>query len=262
MIAAAPQPSLDNSLERRLFTRRSDLTEAIRLTIANTALNAILNRRWGAITDISKAYGISRTFVYSLANELKQLGQFLFKDKTNDPQALTRERKRSIEMMLSIRLEGCSSIGHVSTVMKRQACDLSSIGSISQTLSRIGGILPMTIDAQQTLQYLVFASDEIFSKTTPVLVTVDPCSSAILRIELSETRHADDWKNHFECLMDNGMEAIYLVSDDGIGLRAGHGAALSHTVRQSDTYHAVAHTLGSWVERFEKTAYKAIKERV
>ena len=260
MIVAAPQPSLDNSLERRLFTRRSDLTETIRLTIANTALNAILNRRWGAITDISKAYGISRTFVYSLANELKQLGQFLFKDKTNDPQALTRERKRSIEMMLSIRLEGCSSIGHVSTVMKRQACDLSSIGSISQTLSRIGGILPMTIDAQQTLQYLVFASDEIFSKTTPVLVTVDPCSSAILRIELSETRHADDWKNHFECLMDNGMEAIYLVSDDGIGLRAGHGAALSHTVRQSDTYHAVAHTLGSWVERFEKTAYKAIKE--
>ena len=260
MILVAPQTSFDDSLERRLFTRRSDLTEAIRLTIANTALNAILNRGWGTITEISKKYGISRTFVYSLAGRLKNLGQFLFKDKTNDPQALTQERKRSIEMMLSIRLEGCSSIGHVSTIMKRQECDLSSIGSISQTLSRIGGLLPMTINTHQALQYLVFASDEIFSKTAPILVTVDPCSSAILRIELSKTRHADDWKNHFEYLMDNGLEAIYLVSDDGVGLRAGHNAALSHTVRQSDTYHAIAHTLGHWVERFEKSAYKAIKE--
>ncbi|WP_087870919.1 hypothetical protein [Bathymodiolus platifrons methanotrophic gill symbiont] len=177
MISAAPQSSFDDTFEKRLFTRRSDLTEAIRLTIANTALNAILNGSWGIITELSKAYGISRTFVYSLADRLKQLGQFLFKDKTTDPQALTQKRKRSIEMMLSIRLEGCSSIGHVSTVMKRQECDLSSIGSISQTLSRIGGLLPMTIDSQQTLQYLVFASDEIFSKTTPILVTVDPVLS-------------------------------------------------------------------------------------
>ena len=43
-------------------------------------------------------------------------------------------------------------------------------------------------------------------------------------------------------------------------MRAGHNAALSHTVRQSDTNHAVAHALGNWVERFEKSAYKAIKE--
>ncbi|MBW2187906.1 MAG: hypothetical protein JRG71_16515 [Deltaproteobacteria bacterium] len=240
MKLAAPEFSFDDSLERRLFTRRSDLTETIRLTIANNALNAILNGGWGRITELA--------------------GQFLCKAKTEDPLALTQERKRAIEMMLSIRLESCSSIGSVSTVMKRQACDLSSIGSISQTLSRIGGLLPMTIDSQKTIQYLVFASDEIFSKARPILVTVDPCSSAILRIELSETRHSNDWKKHFECLMDNGMEAIYLVSDDGVGLRAGHSAALSHTVRQSDTYHAVAHTLGSWVDRLEISAYKAIKE--
>jgi hypothetical protein len=31
-------------------------------------------------------------------------------------------------------------------------------------------------------------------------------------------------------------------------------------VRQSDTYHALAHQLGSWVDRLEKSAYKAINE--
>jgi len=191
---------------------------------------------------------------------LKSIGQVIFSDKTESAITLAQERRRAIELMLSVRLEGCSSLGNVSTIMKRQACGLSSVGSISQTLLRIGSLLSMTIDSKQTLQYLVFASDEIFSKTRPILVTVDPCSSAILRIELSKTRKADDWKNHFECLMDNGLEAIYLVSDDGVGLRAGHSAALSHTVRQSDTYHAIAHTLGHWVERLEKSAYKVIEE--
>jgi hypothetical protein len=257
---ATPEFLFDDSLERRLFTRRSDLTETIRLTIANSALDAILNSGWGTITELANRYNISRTFVYSLANTLKGLGQCLFTAKAEDRLALTLDRKRAIEMMLSIRLESCSSISSVSTLMKRLELDLSSIGSISQTLKRIGRLLPMTVNSQKTIQYLIFASDELFSKTLPILVTVDPCSSAILRIELSETRQAEDWKNHFECLMDNGVEAIYLVSDDGTGLCAGHRAALSHTVRQSDTYHAVAHTLGSWVERLEASAYKAIKE--
>jgi len=257
---APPECSIDESFEQRLFTRRSDLTEAIRLSIATDALHAMLNHHWGTITELSKVHDISRTFVYSLANSLQLIGQFIFSDQKENAVTLAQERKRAIEVMLSTRLEGCSSLGNVSTIMKRQVCDLSSLGSISQILSRIGGLLPMTIDSKQTLHYLVFTSDEIFSKTTPILVTVDPCSSAILRIELSKTRNSDDWKNHFEGLMDNGLEAIYLVSDDGVGLRAGHSAALSHTVRQSDTYHAIAHTLGHWVERLEKSAYKVIEE--
>ncbi|MCP4377927.1 MAG: hypothetical protein GY794_17335, partial [bacterium] len=138
-------------------------------------------------------------------------------------------------------------------------CKLCSSGSISQTLSRIGGLLPTTLSAENGItQYLVFASDEIFSKIIPILVTVDPCSSAILRIELANSRKAEDWKRHFECLRDNGMEAIYLVSDEGKGIRAGHAEVMSDVVRQSDTYHAIAHQLGDWVDRLEKAAYKAI----
>jgi hypothetical protein len=120
-------------------------------------------------------------------------------------------------------------------------------------------LLPTTISTENGItQYLVFASDEIFSKSIPILVTVDPCSSAILRIELTGSRKAEDWKRHFECLYENGVEAIYLVSDEGKGIRAGHAEVMSDVVRQSDTYHAIAHQLGSWIDRLEKTAYKAI----
>jgi hypothetical protein len=33
---------------------------------------------------------------------------------------------------------------------------------------------------------------------------------------------------------------------------------MSDVVRQSDTYHAIAHQLGNWADRLEKAAYKAI----
>jgi len=252
------QPLLEGQFERRRFTRRVDLTDSIRLTIAANALHAMMNGVWGTITDLADEHCISRTFVYSLADRLKKVGQFLFGEAAEFVSAPS-PRELAIQMILSLRLEARSSIGSISTVMNRFRHELSSTGSISQILSRVGGLLPTTISMKNGItQYLVFASDEIFSKSIPILVTVDPCSSAILRIELTGSRKAEDWKRHFECLYDNGVEAIYLVSDEGKGIRAGHAEVMSDVVRQSDTYHAIAHQLGSWMDRLEKAAYKAI----
>jgi acyl-CoA-binding protein len=256
--SADQQSLLEDQFERRRFTRRTDLTNGIRLTIATNALHAKMNGVWGAITNLADKYQISRPFVYSLADTLKEAGQFLFREVAEFVSA-SSPRELSIQIILSLRLETRSSIGAISTVMNRFGHELSSTGSISQILSRIGGLLPTTISAETgIIRYLVFASDEIFSKTIPILVTVDPCSSAILRIELTGSRKAEDWKKHFECLYDNGVEAIYLVSDEGKGIRAGHAGVMSDVVRQSDTYHAIAHQLGSWMDRLEKAAYKAI----
>jgi hypothetical protein len=255
--SADHQPLLEGPFERRLFTRRTDLTNEIRLVIAMNALHAMMNGVWGTITHLGAEYGISRPFVYSLANTLKQVGQALFEETA--PFVATSLREHALQMMLLLRLEACSSIGATASIMNRLDCEWSSTGSISQTLSRIGRLLPTTLSTENgIIQYLVFASDEIFSKTTPILVTVDPCSSAMLRIELADSRKAEDWRRHFECLYEHGVEAIYLVSDEGQGIRAGHAEVLSDVVRQSDTYHAIAHQLGSWADRLEKAAYKAI----
>ena len=54
------------------------------------------------------------------------------------------------------------------------------------------------------------------------------------------------------------MEAIYLVSDEGTGIRAGHAEVMCYVVRQSDTYPAIALQLGRWVEHLEKAVCKAI----
>ena len=254
-----PESPLTVQFESLKFIRRNDLNTTIRFSIAIEALYAQLNGVWGTITRLAIENNISREFIYSLASSLKKASEFLFGESITSPVS-SLSRELTIHTLLSLRLEGGSSLNRISTMMKRFECDLTSVGSISQILTRIGKILPMTLSTENdTSLLLVFTSDEIFSKKRPILVSVDPISSAILRIELVDSRRAEDWKNHFECLHDNGIEAIYLVSDDGTGLRAGHTQAMGHTVRQSDTYHAIAHQLGSWVDRLEKKAYKLIK---
>jgi len=256
---ATPQSPLIAQFDSIKFVRRDDLNATIRFSIAIEGLYAQLNKVWGASTRIAREHKVSRTFLYSLTASLKEAGEFLFGERSLSNVA-SLQREMAIQTMLSLRLEGGSSHNNISTMMKRFECKLSSVGSISQILTRIGKVLPMTLSSQNNHSlFLVFTSDEIFSKKRPILVSVDPCSSAILRVELVDSRQAEDWKKHFECLHDSGIEAIYLVSDDGAGLRAGHAQAMGHTVRQSDTYHAIAHQLGSWSDRLEKRAYKLIK---
>lgn len=255
---AIPQSPLSEKFDLIKFVRRSDLNSTIRLSIAIEAIYAQLNGVWGTVTRLANENNVSRTFIYSLISLLKEAGEFLFSGSITSPIS-SLSRDLAIQTMLSLRLEGGSSLNRMSTMMKRFECDLASVGSMSQILTRIGKLLPMTLTTESdTPLFLVFTSDEIFSKKRPILVSVDPCSSAILQIELVDSRKAEDWKKHFECLHDNGIDAIYLVSDDGTGLRAGHAEAMGHTVRQSDTYHAIAHQLGSWVDRLERRACKLI----
>jgi hypothetical protein len=64
--AADQQSSLEARFERRRFTRRADLTNNIRLTIAANALHAMMNGVWEAITSLADEYDISRPLVCRL----------------------------------------------------------------------------------------------------------------------------------------------------------------------------------------------------
>jgi hypothetical protein len=169
------------------------------------------------------------------------------------------DKRACYEYILSLRLEGKCGIEAISTIMNRFGYPNSSVGFISQALNHIGSLLDNTLyNNQQTIQLVIYASDEIFSQTRPILITVDPVSSAMLRIELTDSRNADQWKQHWQCLFDNGYYAIYLVSDEGTAMKSAKKEILHDVIHQPDTFHAVSHQLGLWVNRLEQSAYKAI----
>ena len=217
---------------------------------------------WGLVSWprgwLSRQFMISRVFVYMLANTLHETSLTVFGDNVSK-RAVTEELP--YRYILSLRLEGKCSIEAISSIMKRFEIPNASVGSISQYLHSVGFLLPNTLKTSDgEVKLVVFLGDELFAKNIPILVTVDPISSAILRIELADSRKVEDWKNHWECLQKNGYIATYLVTDEGRGLCGAHKEALADIIRQPDTYHAIAHQLGKWVNILEAAAYKAIQK--
>ncbi len=246
------------SLESCKFIRRIDLSPIIRLNIAFAAVMAKRNGTWGTITRLSDTYAISRTFVYILADMLERTSEIIFGYKTHDEPA--DDFKAICSYMLSLRMEGRCSIDSSSTIMERFGKSPSASGSISRYLKYFGSVVPDTLcSVDNEIKMAVFASDEIFSGQKPILITVDPISSAILRIELSDSRKAEVWRNHWENIESNGYKAVYVVCDEASGLCSARKEALPDVVRQIDTYHAIAHRLGQWVNRLEVAAYSAIE---
>jgi len=251
-------PKTKSADERKRFIRRRDLDVFTRLTIAFTALIAIAEKQRGTITKLAQEFLISRTFVYMLANSLMEHSQIAFNETC--PPAL-HEKSSSIAHILSLRLDGKCSIEAISRHLKRFEIGNHSPGYISQVLNKVGSSLPNTLSLidGDTVQ-VIYASDEIFSKRTPILITVDPVSSAILKIEMLDKRTAEAWINHWESIEDSGCIPLYLVCDEGTALVKAHTDYLSDLIRQPDTYHAIAHVLGVWDKRFEKIACDAIEK--
>lgn len=236
------------------FFRRYDLTPELRLQIAYEA--SIGN--WGKITELSNKYNLSRTFIYELKNTLNEITSIAFGIENRSP--YTPELRDILSYILSIRLEGKSSLIAISTIMQRfSKTKYCSVGAISQILNFFGDHVSNTIqNYNNEIHLVIFASDEVYTHNKPILVTVDPISSAILRMELVDSKVTSKWINHWECLEKNNYLAIYLVNDDGTSMKSAKKKVMPNITRQADTFHGIAHRLGLWLSRFETSSEKAI----
>lgn len=232
------------------FLILKDLTPKMRLEIASIAYTAQTFNTWGAITKLSKQYNVSRNFIYELLKVLKDTSSLIFAPS----KAITQlSKKDAVATMLHYRMVGRCSIEAISELMKLRSLSFSAIGSISQILSDMGHSLPSTIELDKSMKLVIMiASDEVFSKSTPILITVDPISSAILKIEKAEDRKGDTWKKHFDEVKESGIPVIGVVRDEGKGLALGAKESLPEAIYQVDSYHAIAHRFGELVGKFEK----------
>jgi len=97
---------------------------------------------------------------------------------------------------------------------------------------------------------------EIFTRGQPILLTVEPRSLAILKIELVENREAETWKQHWDALAETGLlEQQTVVSDQGPGLLK--GCTLMGLTHHPDLFHLLR-PLAMFGERFYRKALAAI----
>lgn len=238
------------------FIRRHDLTFQVRLALVFESYTAQINKEWGVISELTRQYGVSRTFIYDLLAIFKEgLNHLLFPQKKS-----TSISRADVEArILSYRFEGRASIDAISTLLKRDALPFSAHGLTSEFLTHVGKMLSNTLEnAEGMVSFIAFADDEVFAKSRPILITVDPVSSAILRIELVDKRTAAKWANHRKCLLDNGFEPNLITSDAGTAICADNKDTLKEIDWQLDTFHSIAHRLGLWDRKLHKAIETAI----
>jgi hypothetical protein len=192
---------------------RQDLTEEIRFEIAYLAYQAQQSKNsYGKIINLAHNYQISRAFVYVLLNILKKYISVIFSPREQEKKI---GKKEIIARILMHRMVGGSSIQAISSLLKYDNLEYSSLGSISQNLSNIGKILPsiQSIPMDDKIE-ITAVSDEIFIGNQPILITAEPNSSAILAIELAKDRTKDTWSEHITKIELSGkIEIISMVTE-------------------------------------------------
>src|SRR5437899_1083103 len=230
------------------FMRRPDIDTVARVTIAVQAFLGL--GVYVEITRIARFYQVSRLFVYKLLWQLLAL----YTLEICDPLSAQAMRKEVDRYILLLRLEGHCSLEAISQILKQLGLPFSSIGYISQRLATYARALPKASLSGTQIVFLL--CDEIFTLGQPILLTVEPRSLAILKIELGDNREAETWKKHWEALADAGLIAHQtVVADQGAGLVK--GCALMGLRHHPDVFHLLR-PLAMCGERFSRQALAAI----
>jgi len=233
------------------FTRRHDLEPQTRIHIVMLAW--LHQGVYGKMTEIAKAYQISRTFLYQLLLMANLQLETLFSD---EKLLFQKDHRHLDQLLLLLRLEGKCSLLSLSSILKALEYHPNSVGYLSQFFHSAGQVLPSTLlRPSQTLVF--YLSDEIFAIHAPILVTIDARSTTILNIELASDRSAETWRAHFEALEDHQFVSLGMASDRGLGLVAGYRAACDMVLWVADYFHEFR-DLFKLLHQLERKAYTAI----
>jgi len=233
------------------FTRRPDLDPQTRIDIVKHVW--IHQGIYGKMVQIAQEYQISRTFLYQLSWAARYHLEELF----SDPQHLIQPPDHLLEpWILALRLEGKCSIPSISSIFKHFDYQPGSVGYLSQFLQDYGRSVPSTLSMAQK-KVVFYLSDEIFAIRTPILVTLDAQSTAILKIELASDRSAKTWEAHFKALGAHRFHSLGMASDRGVGLKAGYQAACQDGFWVCDQFHEFQ-DLFNHCHQLERQAYRAI----
>ena len=254
MITLQEEPS---SLTRTYkFIRRPDLSPALRMKLGVLLLCFGYH---GQVSEIAEKYSVSRSFLYGLKGVLSAELSGIFSTAIVSKGKKAVSRYQAWQQILEFRLIGKCSLRSISELLSLSDSSLpNSTCFISQFLKRLGADIGKMVCWKGAVFY---ASDEIFMiGHQPILVTVDPISSAILRMERLDSLSKAAWQKHWKDLIDAGISPLGIVKDEGVAMNAAKAeGVMSEVEEQTDTFHAISHRLGLYVRRLEKAADKAIK---
>ena len=138
------------------------------------------------MSQVARDSHISRTFLYQMTGAAQHQLEALF----SAPRHLEYNLESGLEQgILLLRLEGKCSIPSIASILDYRHEEPNSVGYLSQSLHTFGRLVPSTLEMASS-KSVFYLSDEIFAIGTPILVTIEPHSTAILKIQRASDRSA------------------------------------------------------------------------
>jgi hypothetical protein len=219
-------------------------------------------RPYGAITWVADFYGISRVSVYALG---KRVASRLTKspELLSLPEPVEKGTVRKVKIdrtILTALFPGNASIRPTIAILEEALGTSRSVGYINnlrlEAGQRAGQVLS---DIDYTpLGPLIALRDETFFQGRPMLLLVDPISTAIVAAHVCPDRQSDTWALLLMMAQEQGVTLTGLTEDMarmyGKSLQL---AGMADTPRQKDVWHLERD--GATIRRaLERAAYRAM----
>jgi hypothetical protein len=218
-------------------------------------------RPWGLVSELADRYGVSRTRLYELRDQVwESVITALQPQPAGRPAATTtlnvnkafidraivtlpllKGSVRDIRLGLELLLGVNRSVGYVSET-------LTAAGERA-TAANLGLRIPLPILGE---------ADEIFQGRQPCLTLVDGRSFLVLNLTPADARDGTTWGVTYLNLVERGIRFHDLASDGGTGLRAGVREAGLAIPLRPDLFHLL-HEAHHVTRRLEGAAYKALE---
>jgi len=231
------------------------------MNFALEMLQPIPERKWGRVTELARAYNVSRTFFYDLRDQAREaLIEGLSPHKPGpcpqeEPLVIDRAFIRRAIIVMPL-LKG--TVRDIRQGLRLLFGVRRSVGHISQTLTAAGERATAQNDDVTIPLPILGEADEIFQGRKPCLTLVDGRSFLVVNLTPAESRDGTTWGVTYLDLVERGIQFHDLACDGGTGLRAGVKEAGLAIPLRPDLFHILqdAHRL---TRRLEGAAYKAIE---
>ena len=219
-------------------------------------------REWGEVSQLARAYGVSRKFLYELGGQVQQALHDTLAPKPAGRKPLRTELvvDRAFldraKIVLVTAVPG--TIRGIQLVLELLFGRHCANGLISETLQAYGEAARQ-YNAQLTIPLPVLGEvDEIFQGQQPCLTVVDGRSFLVLHLSAEQGRDATTWGLTLLDLVERGVQFYDIACDRARGIQAGiRDAELAVPVR-CDLFHLIR-TGHQITRQLEAKAYRAIE---
>ena len=223
------------------------------------AAQTVSEQYFGAISALSRQFGLSRPTVYELKAQTEAILSDHFDPLVSEAHTITVDQSQLERAIIALRVMAPNSLRAIEQLLPLLYPGMSySYGKIQQIVATAEQQAAQFNSQADLSAIRAGALDELFSQGQPVLAGIDLDSSYLFGLEVKDDRSAQSWAEVLESARDQGLDLEVAVKDGALGIAAGVSQVFPQAEQRDDCFHA-RYEFNKVLRRLERQAYTSIE---